>query len=397
MIYNKINRYQISSEIVDGILVSPKPIEIYWGYDIWHNLQGEAVEVIVPLDLKGKPPHWFFYSPQGALLFHSLKNPMGVMCPERKFLVVKNESSYENVYSYSRIRGCYWYVQFKKNAIRYMMSFAEKFGTPHLWGQVDTNATSEKMNEFLTDLDELRQNGSIVTTKDDTITPIPTNSISSVDIYQSLIDMCNRAIQRVLLSHEGATTATPGKLGSEQNIQNMVKAVILDYIRAVETVMNELIEWTVDYNFPKPDKYPKYSLYSEEDVDLILAERDWRLSQTGMIRLKSQYWKKNYGFDDEDFVETVPQAAAPTPTFAEHTHEPQISYTDNVLNQMDEETRSTVEEIIKLIELEENKDITMEQAKDKIIALQPTINTDKIESYIETALIISNAKGKISV
>jgi len=388
MIYNKVKRYQFMGEVVDGILISPKPIEIYWGSDFWTDSLGQPRTVIVPFDLKGKPPHWFAYSPNGELLFKTTKNPNGDICPTRKFLIAQNESSYDNEYSYSKIRGCFWYVAFKKSNWRFMLQFAEKFGMPHLVGQ---SSDENKLRELQESLEDLRQDGSIAIPIDDTITAIGMSSYNSVDIYSTIIDLCNKAILKVLLSHESATAQTPGKLGSEQNIQNMVKNVIDDYIRVIEALFNQLIEWTVDYNFPRPANYPKYILY--KDIDLTLAERDYRLAQTGQIQFKKQYWIKNYDFDDGDIEE---KSGTLQPLFAEHNHELDPAFAahqESGLEKLQGATEQLLKPIIAMVEANE----TIEDIEKEMIKLFPYLDTNTIMDTIESAIIISNAKGRLSV
>lgn len=389
MIFDKVKRYRLMGEVVDGLLISPKPIEIYWQYDNWTDDSGQPKIMIIPADLKGKPPHWFNYSPNGELLFKTQKNPIGVAVPYRKFLVAQNESSYDNDYSYSRIRGCYWYVQFKKNDWRFLLSFAEKYGTPHLVGQTEEN----KIADLQSSLEDLRQDGSIAISKEDAITALQMNNISSVDIYSTIIELCNKAIVKCLLSHESSTQQTPGKLGNESNIQKLVQNVIDDYTRAIETLFNQLIEWTVDYNFPRPAKYPKYILYKQDDVDLTLADRDLKLAQTGQVQFHKSYLTKAYSFEDTDIDEKV---ATPQPLFAEHNHELDPAFAahqDSGLEKFQNATEQLLKPIIAMVEANEDLDVVEKE----MVKLFPHLDTDTIMDTIESAVLIANAKGKLSL
>jgi phage gp29-like protein len=74
----------------------------------------------------------------------------------------------------------------------------------------------------------------------------------------------------------------------------------------VEEVFNTLIRWVCELNFNDSAR-PVFSLWEQEAVNQVLAERDEKLVRAG-ARLTPAYFKRAYSLQDGDLVEEVESA-----------------------------------------------------------------------------------------
>ncbi|MBS4012421.1 MAG: DUF935 family protein [Bacteroidetes bacterium] len=104
-IFNSLNLRQIISEMLDAPLFGFKPIEIYWS-----EVEGK----IIPKELKGKPSWWFEFDSNNMLRFKDRQKPNGVLLPNKKFLLLQHNATYDNPYGESILAKCYYPVILKK-------------------------------------------------------------------------------------------------------------------------------------------------------------------------------------------------------------------------------------------------------------------------------------------
>ena len=105
---------------------------------------------------------------------------------------------------------------------------------------------------------------------------------SSAEIYEKLIDKMNSEISKAILGQ--TLTTEVGATGSyaAANTHMQVRQDIIDADKKlVESVINQLITWIYELNYPNAE-IPVFELYAPEDVDLTLAQRDKILSETGV-------------------------------------------------------------------------------------------------------------------
>ncbi|MDP3013631.1 MAG: DUF935 family protein, partial [Candidatus Subteraquimicrobiales bacterium] len=132
----------------------------------------------------------------------------------------------------------------------------------------------------------------------------------TVNTYETLCNFMDRQIAQVMLGHTGTSESTPGKLGSEDAAQEVRQ----DYIKSdadllCESENNQMIRWTVDYNFPDVSRngYPKVWIRTALEEDLKpLAERDKILAVDIGVPIGKKYFYDTYGIPKpEEGEETV--------------------------------------------------------------------------------------------
>jgi len=374
-LFNDIDLRQLISEILDTPLYGYKPIEI-----VWTQKNG----YIVPMGLAGKPPWWFAFDNVNRLKFLHRDNLDGISAPENKFLLPRHNATYDNPYGEALLAKCYYPVMFKKGGLKLWATFTEKYGMPFLLGKVPIHAAAETAGEMFNMLSKLQQDNTAVVYEDDDVTVLEANKTSSADIYQKLLHFCNAEISKAILSQ--TLTTEQGDTGSYAMSQTHL-TVRRDVVEAdkklVENTINQLIKMTLNLNYGKIEDYPEFVLFETTDVDMNLAQRDATLANTGQIKFSQLYFKRKYGFEDDEFSITE-VAPAPAPAFSEQQDEESA----RDLAQMTEKMLAPVVELIE-------SGAPYSELQEKIIDIFPILDTKDVEDYIAQAILIASGSGII--
>jgi phage gp29-like protein len=378
-IFNSLNLRQIISEMLDAPLFGFKPIEIYWS---------EVDGKIVPKELKGKPSWWFEFDSNNMLRFKDRQKPNGVLMPNKKFLVMQHNATYDNPYGESILAKCYYPVIFKKGGMKLWSVFTQKYGMPFLHGKIGLGKGQEEAYELFNVLEKLQQDGIAVTEEEVSIDILESSKTSSADIYKNLLHFCNAEISKAILSQ--TLTTEQGDTGSyamSQTHLQVRKDVVDADKQLVEYWLNKLIEWIIEFNFESVSEIPRFVMYEEQDVDMSLAQRDQTLSSTGQVKFTKEYFKRNYGFKDDEIEISFEQTK---PQFSESDKIREKSAFD--ISQFDELTQSVLKPILEMI----NESKSYNEIQDKIIEMFPELDTNLLEDYLAKGILLATGSGIIS-
>ena len=367
---------------------------------------GRVGNWILPTDIKGKPPRWFLFDAENNLKLRVMANPMGEVLPEKKFLLPRQEATYDNPYGFPDLSSCFWPATFKKGGLKFWVTFAEKWGQAFAIGKMPPGSSDPDKKKLLDDLEQMVQ---------DAVAVIPDNSsvevkeaggkMASSALFKDLLQYCKAEISVVQLGHEGGALSTPGKLGND-TMADTVRSDIVDADKKiVEQEMNKLIRWIWDLNF-SGDR-PEWSMWREEDVDQSLATRDKTLTDQG-VRFNQEYYSEAYGLDKKHFTvgapPTPPGASTPLSdrtagaAFAEATAAATGKTGQEALdtalgNITDEELQAQAEGMLKpVIELVNNeKDLNA--VMKKLASVYPEMNSDALQQMLERAIFVSECLG----
>lgn len=378
-IFSRLILRQIISEMLDAPLFGFKPIEIYWN---------EADGKIVPKELKGKPSWWFEFDSNNMLRFKDRNKPNGVLLPNMKFLVLQHNATYDNPYGESILAKCYYPVIFKKGGMKLWSVFTQKYGMPFLHGKIGLGKGQEEAYELFNVLEKLQQDGIAVTEEEVSIDILESSKTSSADVYKNLLHFCNAEISKAILSQ--TLTTEQGDTGSyamSQTHLQVRKDVVNADKQLVEYWLNKLIEWIIEFNFDSVSEMPRFVMYEEQDVDITLAQRDQMLSSTGQVKFTKEYFKRNYGFKDDEIEISLEQTK---PQFSESDKIRENSAFD--ISQFDEITQSVLKPILEMI----NESKSYNEIQDKIIEMFPELNTSELEDYLAKGILLATGSGIVS-
>lgn len=381
----KIKPFDLMGSILDAPFYGYAVMEV-----VWEHRDG----LILPAKVVSKPKEWFAFDPSGELLLKSKKVPQGEAVPQYKFLVARNQASYENPYGEKILSRCFWPVVFKKGGIKFWVTFAEKYGMPFLIGKHPRGAPKEETEKLADNLEVMVQDA-IAVIPDDASVEIKEASgkASSADVYEKMATFFNAEISKAVLGQ--TLTTEMGKSGSyaaSQTHQEVRSDLITEDKHLVEDTVNTLIGWIWELNFSGTP--PTFTLYEEEDVDKALAERDEILTKTG-VKFTKNYYMKAYGFEEGDIeVVETPKPNTP-PSIQNFSEAPPSPKPADALDAQHKalDTRESENEILSTVMKVLESASTYEEAIDALLGAYPTFDLTMLSQTIDRATANSMILG----
>ena len=308
---DRLDLERIIGNALDATLYGYAPMEIDWvagagsGTPGPQGGQGAPFAGVWPADVIALPPEWFCFDTDNALRFKTRAAPVfGELLPERKFLLPRQDATYQNPYGLGDLALCYWPVVFKKGGMKFWLNFAEKFGSAFLFGTLPRGADAAERSAMLDDLAALVQNGVGVIPDDGSVAPVEVAGKSaSADLYEKLVLHCRGEISIVLTGSNQSVEKDAGKASAYAGLDVAEDLRDAD-AEIVAATVNQLIRWTVDLNWPG-QAAPTFSLWDQAAKDELQAARDKSNHEAGAVFTKS-FWVRNYGYQESDLADPAP-------------------------------------------------------------------------------------------
>jgi phage gp29-like protein len=296
---------RIIGEILDAVLYGYQPLEIVW----------ERVgDFVVPGDVIGRPPEWFVYSRDNALLFRSQSCPMGEPLPPNSFLCARQEPTYFNPYGSPDLALVFWPTTFKRGGLGFWMQFAEKYGMPWPVGKYPRGTEPGEIDQLLDSLEQMVRDGVAAVPDDSSVEFLTHDQSQGADAYETLLLFCRSEVAIALLGQNQTTEVSANKASAEAGIM-VTRDIRESDAEIVASTLSDLIRMVCDLNFHEPVP-PVYALWEQEEIDETRAIRDKALHDAG-VRPTNAYWMRAYGFKDGELApEASPEEGGGAPVFA---------------------------------------------------------------------------------
>ena len=284
------------NEITNAVLFGYQPLELVWG-----PFNGAAA----PLQVIGKPQEWFFFDNAAQLRFRSRQQPLqGEELEPRKFLLARQEASYDNPYGFADLSMCFWADTFMRGGLKFWVTFTEKYGTPWLVGKQPRGTPGSEVNNLLDKLEAMVQDAVAAIPDDSSIDILESGDKgASADLYERLLMYCRSEINIALLGQNQSTESNSNRASATAGLE--VAKTIRDGDSAlVMATMNQLLRWLTDLHDGEQAPAPTFVLFEEEDVNTQQAVRDETLTKAG-VKFTKEYWKRVYRLQDGD-IEDAP-------------------------------------------------------------------------------------------
>ena len=287
---------RLINEITNAVLFGYQPLELVWG-----PFNGAAA----PLQVIGKPQEWFFFDNAAQLRFRSRQQPLqGEELEPRKFLLARQEASYDNPYGFADLSMCFWADTFMRGGLKFWVTFTEKYGTPWLVGKQPRGTPGSEVNNLLDKLEAMVQDAVAAIPDDSSIDILESGDKgASADLYERLLMYCRSEINIALLGQNQSTESNSNRASATAGLE--VAKTIRDGDSAlVMATMNQLLRWLTDLHDGEQAPAPTFVLFEEEDVNTQQAVRDETLTKAG-VKFTKEYWMRVYRLQDGD-IEDAP-------------------------------------------------------------------------------------------
>ena len=283
---------RIIGEMMDAVLYGYQPLEIAWR---------RVGSLLVPGDVVGKPPEWFCFDPDNQLRLKTRTSPNeGELLPARKFLLPRQDATYQNPYGFPDLSMCFWPTFFKKGGVKLWLQFTEKFGSAFSVGKLPRNAQPKERGEMLDALEALIANGVATIPDDGSVELVEmAGKSASADLYERLAMFCRSEVSIALTGTNQTTEATSNKASATAGL-DVARDLRDGDADIVAAAINQLIRWTVELNWPSTEP-PIYSFWDQEAQDALQASRDKSNYDAG-ARFTNAYFMRAYGYQEGDLA-----------------------------------------------------------------------------------------------
>ncbi len=288
---------------------------IFWGYAPFEINFAKINNKILPVEVWEKPREWFFYDNENQCRFRRMDDFNGIIINGKKadpkvavkFIVLRNNPTYENPYGEKALSRCFWPVTFKRGGMKFYTVFLEKYGMPFLFGKLPRGAKSEDHADLLTKLENMVQDAVGTGPDDSSLQLIERSGTNSGDLHEKYLQRCDNAIIRSLLLNtlstdiqkSGARAASDtGAITIEGDIQGTDQ----DF---PTTFFNLLFKRVVDLNIGS-GLYPTFEVKEIENINKDLSERDKNLDGIG-VKFTPVYFERKYNLEEDEFELREPQ------------------------------------------------------------------------------------------
>lgn len=295
---------------------------VFYGYAVSELLYGVEDGLIVWNKIKVRNRRRFRFMPGGELRMLTMSNMTdGIELPPQKFWTFATGADNDDEpYGLGLAHWCYWPVLFKRNGIKFWLTFIEKFASPTGIGKFEPTADPADQAKLLAAVQAIRSDSGVIYPKGMEIGLLEAARSGSAD-YKALHDTMDGTIAKTVVGQTASSEGTAGKLGSEglrSDVRDdLVKA---DADLACESLNLGPVVWLTRWNFPDADP-PRVFRVTEEDEDLAArATRDKTVSEMG-FKPTLKYVHDVYGGEwvekaSPPPIGDAPDVAPPPPEFA---------------------------------------------------------------------------------
>lgn len=380
------------NEITNAVLFGYQPLELVWG-----PFNGAAA----PLQVIGKPQEWFFFDNAAQLRFRSRQQPLqGEELEPRKFLLARQEASYENPYGFADLSMCFWADTFMRGGLKFWVTFTEKYGTPWLVGKQPRGTPGSEVNNLLDKLEAMVQDAVAAIPDDSSIDILESGDKgASADLYERLLMYCRSEINIALLGQNQSTESNSNRASATAGLE--VAKTIRDGDSAlVMATMNQLLRWLTDLHDGEQAPAPIFVLFEEEDVNTQQAVRDETLTKAG-LKFTKEYWKRVYRLQDGDIEEApagpsmpkAPGAAAAVPVEFVEGSAPAVMPTGELNTAAAPIVMAWVRDLRALVEAHSEP----QALQDALLEAYSELPTDELTEVMALAFELAHLQGRDQV
>ncbi|MCF7964012.1 MAG: DUF935 domain-containing protein [Methylobacter tundripaludum] len=299
---NRLEWDQKTQKMLGSVLFGYSVAEILWATDGFE---------ITAADIKVKNRKRFGFLPSGELRLRTVANQMdGEALPAGKFWAFScGADNDDEPYGLGLGHYLYWPVFFKKNGIKSWLLFLDKFSQPTTVGKYPAGASDAEKNRLLQALAAI-QNSTAIRIPDGMVVELLEAQRSGTADYTALYDRMNAAISKVYIGHSAGADSTAGKLGGEDNADDVREDLIkADADLICGSFNRTFVRWLTYYNDGPDVAPPRVWRKVEPPEDLAAtASRDKTLFDMG-FKPTLKYITDTYGDGYEE--KTAPEPNTP--------------------------------------------------------------------------------------
>lgn len=404
-----------TQKMLGGVLYGYAVAELLWATD--------GSEITLD-EIKVRNRKRFGFLPSGELRMRTFANQLsGERLPGGKFWAFACGADHDDEpYGLGLGHYLYWPVFFKKNGLKFWLTFLEKFGQPTAVGKYPAGASDPEKDRLLQALASIQSSTAIRIPEGMIIELLEATRSGTAD-YTALYDRMDKAISKVYLGHTGSTDATPGRLGGEDNAGEVREDLIKADADLICGSFNRTVaKWLTFYNDGPDVAPPRVWRKTEPPEDLkATADKDKILFDMG-FRPTIQYITETYGegyqenpnvgaLQNNSEAGASPVIAGPAngtqngttgqadnpAQFAEGSAEIDPTSSDSQTDQMASEAGSAVKSLVDQVAAFAEQAESLQALRDKLLASYGDLDGKALANVMALGFAAAELSGRFDV
>lgn len=281
---------------------------LWYGFSVGECLWGVDNGRVVIDDIKVRKQRRFRYDMERGLVLLTMKNPLGEAMPKRKFWEFSiGADNDDEPYGLGLAHWCYWPVFFKRNGLKFWLTFLDKFGMPTAKGTAPMALLQDesKKKQILDALKSIQTEAAILV-PDGVVLDLVESTRSGTATYAELQSKMDAAISKIVLSQTMTTDDGSSRSQSETHKDVRDEVVKSDSDMLCASFNAGPVAWLTEWNFGPDVAPPRVWRVIEEPEDLTeRAERDSKVYALG-YKPTLDYITETYGEGWEERDDTPP-------------------------------------------------------------------------------------------
>ena len=147
--------------------------------------------------------------------------------------------------------------------------FNELFSVPMRMGKYKTQATKEEIETLKRAVMSISTDAACVISESTVIELLEVKQRGDTASFKDFIEFCDKAMSKAVLGHTGSVESTPGRLGNEQEAQNVRQDILEADARALMgTITTQILRPWTEFNYGVEAGVPKFKFNYESKEDL---------------------------------------------------------------------------------------------------------------------------------
>jgi len=275
-------------DITDMVLLGVSVNEI-----VWHEVKGE----LLPRASAWVNPRHFVFTHDGKMTVQPIKkgksfdvmrwNNSGkgepVEIDDTKFLVAQYQSQSGSVLGCGLIPVVAWWWAAMVFNREWMLSYAQKFGTPFKFLTYRAGSTQEEIDQLEAYAQKADGASHLIAPEGTAATVTPPGRMGADNAHVNIRRQADEEVQMLFLGQTSTTTATPGKLGNDDSKMDVRREKIEEITSCVDAVLEGFARTIIRVNYGDEDDCPTVKAdFSEPLKHMEAAQMVATLMGTGL-------------------------------------------------------------------------------------------------------------------
>lgn len=390
---------------------------VLYGYAVGEIMWTTDGTEIAIADILVRNRRRFGFLPSGELRLRTFGNQMdGEALPAGKFWAFSCGADHDDEpYGLGLGHYLYWPVFFKKNGLKFWLTFLEKFGQPTAVGKFPAGASDPEKARLLQALASIQSSTAIRIPEGMIIELLEATRSGTAD-YTALYDRMNAAISKVYIGHSAGADSTAGKLGGEDNAGDVREDLIKADADLICGSFNRTVaRWITYYNDGPDVAPPKVWRKVEPPEDLqAAASKDKTLFDMG-FKPTIKYITDTYGegYEEKPAPEsnttlrpqypvgtqrTAGTGQADVPAqFAEGDTDIDPTSSDSQTDRMAIEAGKSVKAMVDQIAAFAEQAESLEALRDRLLGAYGDLDSEKLTNVMAMGFAAAELSGRFDV